>query len=118
MAYAGTTAASSISNPPTLVSFAPLTRSSSLGSGSTSHAIGRSGGPQQWVYSNSTEGSTVTSAALYFTDAWQLGMRPGDIVHGSYHSSVGSTDRYAYRLIVTSVTTNGAVCSTIQMSTG
>jgi len=109
MAYAGSTASSSVANPPALTS-GQLTRSSSRSGPSPR-------GGSIWSY-NSTDGSTVSSASAYFTDALYLGMRPGDIVHGTYYSSVGSTDRYAYRLIVTSVTTAGAVCSTGQMSTG
>ena len=108
MAYSGSTAASSVANPPALVSF-QLTRGSSLGPNVR--------GGQIWSH-QSTDGSTVTSASAYFTDAWYLGIRPGDHILGTYYSSVGSTDRYAYRLIVTSVTTAGAVCSTGQMSTG
>jgi hypothetical protein len=108
MAYSGSTAASSVANPPALVS-GQLTRSSSLGPNLHGGSV--------WSY-QSADGSTVTSASNYFTDAWYLGIRPGDHIMGSYSSSVGSTDRYSYRLIVTSVTTNGAVCSTAQMSTG
>ena len=108
MAYSGSTAASSVANPPALMG-GQLTRGSSLGPNVR--------GFQSWSY-QSTDGSTVSSASAYFTDAWYLGMRPGDHIQGTYYSSVGSTDRYSYRLIVTSVTTGGAVCSTAQMSTG
>lgn len=108
MAYSGSTAASSVANPPALIA-GQLTRSSSLGANVRGGSL--------WSY-QSTDGSTVTSASNYFTDAWYLGIRPGDRIEGTYYSSVGSTDRYAYRLIVTGVTTAGAVCSTGQMSTG
>jgi len=108
MAYSGSTASSSVANPPSLIG-GPLTRGSSSGPNPR--------GGQTWHYT-STDGSTVTSASAYFTDAWYLGMRPSDVIFGTYQSSVGSTDRYSYRLIVTSVTTAGAVCSTAQMSTG
>lgn len=108
MAYSGSTAASSLANPPALGAGGRLTRGSSLG------ATPRGGNIYHYA---STDGSTVTSAANYFTDAWYLGIRPNDIIQGVYYSSAGSTDRYAYRLIVTGVTTAGAVCSTAQMST-
>ena len=108
MAYSGTTAASSVSNPPVYFG-GPLTRASSAGANPRGGAF--------WHYTSS-DGSTVSSAANYFTDALNLGVRPGDMILGSYQSSVGSTDRYSYRLIVTGVTTSGAVCSTAQMSTG
>ena len=109
MAYAGSTAASSLANPPALTAGGRLTRGSSLGSNPR--------GGQHWDY-RSADGSTVTSAANYFTDAWYLGMRPGDIIHGVYQSSLGTSTQYSYRLIVTGVTTAGAACSTAQMSTG
>lgn len=107
MAYSGSTAASSAANVPAIIS-GQLTRSSSAGPNLHGGTV--------WYYASS-DGSTVTSAANYFTDAWYLGMRPGDTIMGVYQSSVGSSTAYAYRLIVTGVTTSGASCSTGQMST-
>jgi len=109
MAYSGSTAASSVANPPIPV-LAPLARTgSSLGFNPR--------GAQLWFYASS-DGSTVVSAANYFTDAWYLGMRPGDVVIGSQMSSLGSTSGYSYRLWCSGVTTAGASFSTGQMSTG
>lgn len=107
MAYSGSTAASSVANPPTLIS-------GNLTIGSTSGPNVRGG--KVWHY-HSSDGSTVTSAANYFTDAYYLGMRPGDVVLGVYQSSVGSTDVYSYRLVCSGVSTSGASFSTGQMST-
>ncbi|HEX03848.1 MAG TPA: hypothetical protein ENH10_01635 [Bacteroidetes bacterium] len=108
MAYSGSTAASSVANPPTRMA-GPLTR------GTTDGPDPRGG--SLWHY-HSADGSTVVSAANYFTDAYELGMRPGDIVMGSYASSVASTDGYAYRLWCSGITTSGASFSTGAMSTG
>lgn len=108
MAYSGSTAASSVANVPTRVA-GPLT-------------IGSTDGPNPrggslWFY-HSADGSTVVSASDYFTDAFYIGMRPGDVVFGSFSSSLGSTTGYTYRLWCSGVTTSGAEFSTGQMSTG
>ena len=109
MAYSGTTAASSASNPPVYTG-GPLVRGTTAGPNPRGGAF--------WYYA-SADGSTVVSASGYFTDAVKLGMRVGDTIHGVYQSSLGSTTAYTYRLIITSLTTAGAaVCSTVQMSTG
>ncbi len=55
----------STSNPPALTSFGPLT--------SVSTAIGG----RTWLYSSSDSAGTVT-AANYFTNAGQLGLKIGD----------------------------------------
>lgn len=107
MAYSGSTAASSVANPPT-----PMI--TNIARGSTDGPNPRGG--TLWFY-HSADGSTVVSAANYFTDAYYLGMRPGDVVFGSYSSSVGSTDGYSYRLWCSGVSTSGASFSTGQMST-
>lgn len=108
MAYAGSSAASSVANPPVRIS-GPLTVASTGGRSPRGGSL--------WWYSSS-DGSTDVSAANYFTDAFYLGMRPGDVVTGSYQSSVGSTTGYAYRLWCSGVSTSGASFSTGQMSTG
>lgn len=108
MAYSGSTAASSVANPPVRMA-GPLTMGSTAGPNPR-------GGSLWWYHSS--DGSTVVSAANYFTDAYYLGMRPGDVVMGSYQSTVGSTSGYSYRLWCSGVSTSGASFSTGQMSTG
>ncbi len=108
MAYSGTTAASTLANPPIRVA-GPLTIASTAGPNPAGGSL--------WWYSSS-DGSTDVSVANYITDAFYLGMRPADVVMGSYTSSVGSTSGYSYRLYCSGVTTSGASFSTGQMSTG
>jgi len=57
----------STSNPPSLTSFGPLTAASSVV------------GARTWVYSSSDSAGTV-SAANYFTNAGQLGLKIGDLI--------------------------------------
>lgn len=109
MAYYGTTAASSLANPPVPLN-GPLTKSpSSLGN------TGR--GLTVWAYKSSSTPAQV-SVANFISDAYYIGMRPGDLVLGSYFSSAGSSTGYHYRLVCTNVTTSGATFSTGQLSTG
>ena len=111
--YNGATAASSIANPPVQLN-AGFARG--VGTNSTL-GIGPNGGAGLWWYA-STNNSTDVSAANFISDAYYLGMRPGDVLIGSYQSSLGSTTGNSYRLWCSGVTTAGASFSTGQMSTG
>lgn len=73
MAYSGTTAASSVANPPIKVSQGGLGRinAQTASTGGT--------GIQMWMY-NSSNGTTDMFASNYFTDAYYLGMSQGDLV--------------------------------------
>lgn len=110
--YYGATAASSLANPPVQIS-GGFTRP--VDSGSTGGNLPR--GAALWFFSSSAN-STEVSAANFISDAYYLGMRPGDVVLGSYQSSAGSTTGNSYRLWCSGVTTAGASFSTGQMSTG
>lgn len=70
MAYYGATAASSIANPPVLLA---------RGMGNTVNGTTDVIGQGLWMYS-STNSTTEASASLFFTDAYYLGMRKGDVV--------------------------------------
>lgn len=100
MAYFGTTAASSLANPPTCDSL-PLTRGTSALTGNK---------PQTWKYS-STNLTTDLTGANFFSDAWYLGMRPGDIVEGTQYTSAGSSV-ITFQGSIGAVTTAGAALST------
>lgn len=100
MAYSGSTAASSVNNPP-----APLKGVLTRG---TTALTGQN--HQVWTYS-STNLTTDLVASNFFTDGYQLGMRPGDIVIGSQYTSAGSSV-IAFTSVVASVTTSGASLST------
>lgn len=110
MAYLGTTAASSVSNPPVLISGA-LTRSST-----TNNLYPP---PQVWAYT-STHRSSELAAAGFFSDGYKLGMRVADHVNASFVSSHGSTTMARISAMVSAISTAGAVtviASTVVSST-
>ena len=77
MSYNGSTAGSTLANPPNLM-FAVM-GGRVLNNGSTIGGTGAGSGGQLWLYT-STDSSTAPFAANYFTDAQRLGMRAGDVV--------------------------------------
>lgn len=105
MAYSGTTAASSVSNPPNQIARVIGGRLSASSSASAG------GGGGLWLY-NSTNLTTDMTVASFFTEAYYLGMKQGDIVMGVHASSAGSTTQVAYVGAVGAVTTAGAALST------
>ena len=120
MAYYGSTQASSIANPPRLLTNPLATNSAIAGSteylstqGSTAannaNAPGGGGG-QLWFYA-STNLTTDLVAANFFSDGFYIGMRAGDIVQGAQFSSLGSSVTTFMGAIV-SVSTAGASLST------
>lgn len=103
MAYQGTTAASSVSNPPLQVT-QPLSgggfstvQSSGINLGSTQIGSslatlpGRALGLNLWMYASTDPSSTVLASSTYFTDGIQLGMKPGDAIIVISASSLGSS---------------------------
>lgn len=106
MAYSGSTAASSVANPPRQL----LTAGMSMLTGSTglttapSAPNGQGGG--LWFYC-STNQSTDIAATGFFTDGKALGMRPGDMVMGVQFTSAGSSVTTFYGAI-TSISSAGA----------
>lgn len=71
MAYYSSTEGSSIANPPVRIG-------GPIGGNLNTSSTGGAGG-QLWIY-NSSNGTTDTLVANFFTDAYYLGMRKGDIV--------------------------------------
>lgn len=102
MAYVGTTAGATSSNPPIQIA-----------RGLAGNIFGSSvgWGTGMWLY-HTTDASTVMEAPTYFTDAFYLGMRQQDIVMGAAACSIGSTVPVAYFGILGAVTTAGAGLST------
>lgn len=96
MAYKGSTELSSIANPPRNVSgfFSPR---------STTVLPSSVGGQNLWLY-NTTESCTDLVTANFFSDAYYLGMKQGDIVMGSF--TTGSSVSW-YAGVMGAVTTNG-----------
>lgn len=74
MSYSGTTAATTLSNPPVRIG-------GYLGQGpnSTASAAAGSWGKSMWLY-NSSHSSTQLTDSNFFTDAQALGMKMNDIV--------------------------------------
>ena len=52
------------------------------------------------------------TVASFFTEAFYIGMKQGDIVLGAQASSAGSTTQIAYLGVLGAVTTAGAALST------
>lgn len=105
MAYSGSTAASTVANPPNQISSALVGRITN----SSTATVG--GGAKVWLYS-STNLTTDMTAANFFTDAYYIGMNQGDVVMGAQASSAGSTTQIAYLGVLGAVTTSGAALST------
>lgn len=102
MAYNGSTAGSTLANPPVLMMAA--LGGKILNNGSTLGGTGAGMGAQWWHYT-STDSSTAPMTANYFADAYYLGMRAGDVVIqvGATGSTVGVSVN-----VLGAVTTSGA----------
>lgn len=99
--YVGTTAASSISNP-------PWNLLDVLGG-----AVNRPApGSAIWSYC-STNTSTEVTTANFFTDGQALGMAAGDIIFVNYCTSLGSTAIIPYMGTIGLVSTSGATLHTL-----
>lgn len=96
MAYNGTTAASSVANPPIQIA-------RSMGGGLNTLSTGGTGGGL-WMY-NSSNGSTELQSSTFFTDAYYIGMKQGDMI--MFGGSTGSS-AYAGFGVIGAVTTSGA----------
>lgn len=101
MAYVGTTAASSVSNPP--IQIARGIAGGILGSSLQGAGL--------WFYSSS-DGTTAMETSTYFTDGLYLGMRQGDVVLGAAGGSIGSTTQLSYVGLIISASTAGCGLST------
>ena len=102
MAYSGTTAASSVSNPPIL-----LARGMGGSANTTAFGASPNAGTGLWLYTSShsaTEASSGTNSGVFFTDAYAIGMRSGDVLMMA--GTTGSSFGFAIgTLYVTSGTT-------------
>lgn len=111
MAYVGSTAASSVANPPVLLlgnGPTPTLNASGnvLGSSlQTTTAFG-SAGNNIWKY-NSSDGSTLLLGAGYFTDGLALGMHNGDIMLAVSQSSLGTSPTFLIGVLMTTNSTAG-----------
>lgn len=109
MAYSGSTAASSVANPPRCLVQGIGANHATTGLTTAPNAPGAQGGAL-WFYC-STNLTTDLKAANFFTDGYDLGMRPGDMVFGMQFSSAGSSIQ-TFMGAITGVSTSGASLST------
>lgn len=91
MAYVGTTAATSVANPPICIARGMGHLASSTGNAGVIGSVGPNGGTGLWYYASVDPSSSIVGTVNYFTDGLQLGMRTGDIIMAAYTSSVQST---------------------------
>ena len=109
MAYSGSTAATSVANPPRkLIEGIASNRGTTALTGAPSVPGGQGGAV--WAYVSTDAVNTVTGSN-YFSDGKDLGMRPGDFVLGGYTSTAGSSVE-VYLGIITGVSTAGATLRT------
>ncbi|HEX6992379.1 MAG TPA: hypothetical protein VF151_10855 [Gemmatimonadales bacterium] len=97
MTYSGSTAGTTLSNPPILVSQGGI-------GGVNQISTGAGGGNKIWRYDSSNATSDLLSAN-YITDAQYLGMKAGDIVIGTV--ATGSSVS-VFLGVVGTVSTSGA----------
>ena len=105
MAYVGSTAASTVANPPSRVSHGLLARSNVNESTAQGH------GGSLWTYSSSNL-TTDLATSNFFTDAKQLGMQMGDILMAVTYSTDSSTGLELVIGTIGGVSTSGASLST------
>lgn len=106
MSYSGSTASSSVANPPRLLISAPIGAIPNTTGLSTNQQTQPQQGGQLWFYS-STNKTTDIYVSNFFTDGLKLGMRPGDMLFMNSFTSAGSS---VVTMIgtVTGVSTSGA----------
>lgn len=105
MAYLGTTAASSVANPPNRLGHGLLSQRN------TGESTSVTDGGSLWTYTSSNL-TTDLFAADFFTDADQIGMRNGDIVIAATFSTESSTGSILVIGTITGVSSAGAHLST------
>ena len=108
MTYSGSTAASSVANPPILLFRGAGARTILGTSGTTAWSSGvtRAGGIQQWQYI-STNLTTDLTAVGFFTDGQRLGMQVGDVMFVVQYTSAGSSFVSGIGVLMTSNSSAG-----------
>lgn len=113
MAYSGTTAASSVQNPPIL-----LIRALSQVTNATGNVVGTTtvnaannvgGGCGIWYYQSTDYTSNIVNVVTnpYFTDGYQLGMRNGDVIFIAGASSANSTTVFISMAVLCTTNSTG-----------
>lgn len=110
MAYSGSTAATSVANPPICITGAGLSPSLNA----SANVLGSSlqtttpyvGGNSIWRYTSS-DASTLLQGVGYFTDGLALGMKIGDVLINVRQSSLGTSPSVVMGVLVTTDSTAG-----------
>lgn len=110
MAYSGSTAGTTLANPPRLVIAGGLAQTPGTTGLTTAPTGAGAQGGNLWYYA-STNLTTDLTASNFFSDGYYLGMKPGDIVFGAQFSSAGSSVT-TFQGAITGVSTSGASLST------
>ncbi len=113
-AYFGTTAASSVSNPPVLLSRIAGARTilGTSGLSAWSSGVTRAGGLGLWQYI-STNVTTDLTTAGFFTDGAALGMQVGDILLAAQYTSAGSSFIMSAGVLTTTASSGGFNLTTL-----
>lgn len=109
MAYSGSTAASSVANPPICIlpGLSPTLNASGNVVGSSLQTTAPfAGGNSIWRYTSS-DASTLLQGPGYFTDGLALGMKIGDLMINVRQSSLGTSPSLNIGVLVTTDSTAG-----------
>lgn len=106
MAYLGSTAASSVANPPRCYQPMDIART-----------VSTQLGGRVWAYACTESNSTAAFVANFFTDAKLIGMREGDIVIYAHRNSTAATSSIVGMGVLGAVTTDGACLTTFSFMT-
>lgn len=109
MAYIGSTASSSVANPPQCVN-------PGVGAGARIASTACPIGLKLWLF-GSTDTSTSPFTANYFSDAKALGMKQGDIMLYVHMASTVASSQVLGMGVVGAVTTDGSQLSTWSLIT-
>jgi hypothetical protein len=104
MAYNGTTAASSVANPPRALVQGLGGFPSSSGFDDIGHPGAHAGSLWSYVSTNTTAEVVATG---FFTDGKVLGMRPGDLVLGVSHTTTVGSSGVGWMGVVSHVSSTG-----------
>lgn len=113
MAYSGSTATTTAANPPRLASHGGFYGPSGATTGlSTAPNSPSNQGGRIWTYVSTNKTTDLNATGnTFFTDGYNLGMRPGDVVMAVQFTSAGSSLILSLHA-VSGVSTSGASLST------
>lgn len=106
MAYSGSTASSSLANPPRCIAGPALYGHQGSSGLTTAPDSPNTQGGNLWSYV-STNLTTDVTADGFFSDGARLGMKPGDLVTCVHFSSAGSTVHFSIHVVATVNSTAG-----------